>query len=442
MKKKLLAILLLCCSLFILMGCGGNPVIDYWNKFVDAVNNKDAEYISGCFGLSDDDKVKFMEEKADFYKSMPTLETKKIEIVADCNFSSTKYTNNYYQLAVEISVGGDVKEATVYMRQDNNGYLFCSDFDFVDGIEVGEGEEKEVVYGNLPDQLFSKSVYYKTGEYTYNFNPEKTEAYFVQLDKKVSSFEIPEEIDGVPVVGIQTYAFYQSNSILSFTISASKLKKVTLPETLKTIGDYAFHQCKKLTEITIPASVESIGVRCFAGCNKLNTVYFDVETSEVENGRTPQSEKTGSAFAITGGRNMLVGDIITLIADRPSVSWSAGSNASTVVSVDPDTGVIKAIGAGKATITAMDTATKEKATIDIEVKACPQGLSVNYDAFDRLSGLKAIYIKAINPNTIKIANGTQFSLNSKCKIYVPEESVEMYKQSSQWSSYANQIVGY
>ena len=45
MKKKLLAILLLCCSLFILMGCGGNPVIDYWNKFVDAVNNKDVKTI-------------------------------------------------------------------------------------------------------------------------------------------------------------------------------------------------------------------------------------------------------------------------------------------------------------------------------------------------------------------------------------------------------------
>ena len=442
MKKKLLAIFLLCFSLIMLVGCGKNPVVEYWNNFVNAVNNKDVEYISNCFGLNDDGKAQFMEEKADFYKSMPTLETKKLEIVADCNFSSTKYINNYYQLALEISVGGDVKEATVYMREDNSGYLFCSDFDFENGFEVGEEDNKVTVYGNLPDQLFSKSVYYKNGDYTYNFNPEGTEAYFVQLNKNLKSFDIPEEINGVPVVSIQTYAFYQSTDILSFTISTSKLRSVTLPSTLKSISDYAFHQCVKLTEIRIPASVESIGVRCFAGCKKLKTVYFDIETEEVENGRTPQTEKAGSAFAISEGRNMLVGDIITLIADRPSVSWSVGANTSTIVSVDPDTGVVKALGAGKATITAMDTSTKEKASIDIEVKACPQGLSVNYDAFDRLSGLKTIYISAINPNTIKIANGTQFSLSANCKIYVPEESVEMYKQSTQWSSYANQIVGY
>ena len=432
MKKKLLAILLIFVSLFILMGCGSDRVADYWNSFVNAINNKDIEYISNSFGLSERDKEKFVAENEEYYKSLPTIETKSITKITECNFSGAQYINNYYQFKVDATIGGESAELMIYLREDNKGFFFCPGFNFTNDEEP---------LGNTPDKIFLKSVYYQTDTYVYCFDPEKPVAYYVQSLKNEKDVVIPEQIEGVAVAGIQTYAFYKSFSILSFTISTSKLRSIVLPETLLSIGDYAFHQCKKLTEIRIPASVQTIGVGAFSGCSKLSKIYLDVETADVEGGYTPVSEKAGSAFAINGGRNMLVGDIITLTTDRPSVTWSVPSNASTILTIDPDTGVAKAIGNGKAVITAMDNATKEKATIEIDVKACPSNVSINYDAFDRLTSLKAIYINAINPNTIKIANGNQFSLSVNCKIYVPEESVEMYKASSQWSAYANQIVG-
>jgi len=47
---------------------------------------------------------------------------------------------------------------------------------------------------------------------------------------------------------------------------------ITLPEGLKTIGNYAFYQCFSLTEIVIPDSVTSIGENAFGSCRAATTV--------------------------------------------------------------------------------------------------------------------------------------------------------------------------
>lgn len=49
---------------------------------------------------------------------------------------------------------------------------------------------------------------------------------------------------------------------------------VLLPPSLKSIGDYAFYDCKKLENVVIPNKVTSIGQRAFGLCTKLNTVTF------------------------------------------------------------------------------------------------------------------------------------------------------------------------
>ena len=47
---------------------------------------------------------------------------------------------------------------------------------------------------------------------------------------------------------------------------------ITLPESVKTIGDYAFAQCYSLTTINIPDSVTSIGQYAFQSCDAVTTV--------------------------------------------------------------------------------------------------------------------------------------------------------------------------
>ena len=48
-----------------------------------------------------------------------------------------------------------------------------------------------------------------------------------------------------------------------------KLKDVTLPESLKTIGNIAFAGCRNLSEITIPESVTYLGGSVFSYCDNV-----------------------------------------------------------------------------------------------------------------------------------------------------------------------------
>lgn len=48
--------------------------------------------------------------------------------------------------------------------------------------------------------------------------------------------------------------------------------EVTIPSTVKVIGEKAFYECKKLTSVTIPNSVETINENAFALCSNLSSV--------------------------------------------------------------------------------------------------------------------------------------------------------------------------
>jgi hypothetical protein len=53
------------------------------------------------------------------------------------------------------------------------------------------------------------------------------------------------------------------------------LKKITIPNSVKTIEEYAFEFTKLLTKIVIPKSVTSMGRSVFEGCNALTTIYCE-----------------------------------------------------------------------------------------------------------------------------------------------------------------------
>ena len=46
----------------------------------------------------------------------------------------------------------------------------------------------------------------------------------------------------------------------------------TIPNTVTTLVDYAFYQCKSLTSVVIPSGITQIGIGCFSGCEQLKTV--------------------------------------------------------------------------------------------------------------------------------------------------------------------------
>ena len=95
---------------------------------------------------------------------------------------------------------------------------------------------------------------------------------------------IPETISGLPVTRIVSVGVSEENK---FEIDKSggfcscyTLSKVTLPDGMYEIGDYAFYGCKNLKEIVIPESVMRIGERAFAMCSSLTamTVPAGIDT--------------------------------------------------------------------------------------------------------------------------------------------------------------------
>ena len=80
----------------------------------------------------------------------------------------------------------------------------------------------------------------------------------------ISELEIPS------TVTLMGHAF-SVTSIESGAFSSSNLTSITIPASVKTIGEYTFYGCSGLQSITIPASVETIGNFAFIGCSNLTS---------------------------------------------------------------------------------------------------------------------------------------------------------------------------
>ncbi len=75
--------------------------------------------------------------------------------------------------------------------------------------------------------------------------------------KSLTSITIPDS-----VTGISKGAFFCCNSLTS----------ITIPDSVTSIGDYAFWNCSSVTSITIPDGVTSIGMDAFYNCRSLTSI--------------------------------------------------------------------------------------------------------------------------------------------------------------------------
>lgn len=61
----------------------------------------------------------------------------------------------------------------------------------------------------------------------------------------------------------------EGTTLKGLTDYGQRLGSIVLPDTITTIGEYAFEDCTNLTSITIPSSVTEIGKGAFQGCSGL-----------------------------------------------------------------------------------------------------------------------------------------------------------------------------
>ena len=87
--------------------------------------------------------------------------------------------------------------------------------------------------------------------------------------------EIPTELGGCTVTGLGEYSFSgylsaaQSHEPYQF---GRNIHSVTIPQSVTSIGDYAFSHCEKMDSLTIKDATTSIGFCAFDECYKLTTL--------------------------------------------------------------------------------------------------------------------------------------------------------------------------
>jgi len=70
-----------------------------------------------------------------------------------------------------------------------------------------------------------------------------------------------------------TLAGWSVTSINGFEF-CTNLTGITIPDSVSTIGDFAFADCTGLISVTIPGNVIGIGMGAFSGCTGVASVYF------------------------------------------------------------------------------------------------------------------------------------------------------------------------
>ena len=92
-------------------------------------------------------------------------------------------------------------------------------------------------------------------------------------NRMVETLIIPEVIDGKPVRGIGSGAFWR----------CTRLASLKLPSSLRSIGYAAFEDCIGLASLTIPLGVTNISSRAFRNCTKLKSVEIPSSVKNIGN---------------------------------------------------------------------------------------------------------------------------------------------------------------
>ena len=136
------------------------------------------------------------------------------------------------------------------------------------------------------------------------FNKKKTELILYPVGNSRNAYSIPNS-----VTSIGYYAFW----------GCTNLRNIKIPNNVESIGDYAFYNCTSLTSVTIPNSVTSIGNDAFYGCSSLTSVTIPNSVTSIGN---------NAFYGCSSLTSVTIPDSVT------SIGYSALSSCTSLTSIE------------------------------------------------------------------------------------------------------------
>ena len=268
-------------------------------------------------------------------------------------------------------------------------------------------------YGNQMYNQYSAILRYSSGEdernYIYRNSVRKIEigngvtsigTYAFNYCYPLASITIP---NGVTSIG--TYAFNNCRSLTSITIpngvtsigtyafnNCYSFASITIPNGVISIGQNAFNHCYPLASITIPNSVTSIGKNAFSSCYSFASITIPNSVTSIDN------YVFGNCYSLTS---------ITIPNGVTSIGQNAFYSCYSLASITIPNGVT---------------------SIGDSVFYCCYGV--------------AFYDFSNHTSVPTLANVNAFTgIAADCQIRVPASLVDEWKAATNWSTYADHIVG-
>jgi hypothetical protein len=234
-----------------------------------------------------------------------------------------------------------------------------------------------------------------------------------------------------------------------------KIVSLTLPDTLKTLGSYAFRNCTSLTSVNLPDSLETLEDAAFRDCTSLKAIDLpdglnikyaafygcsSLETIDLSGCLISGSSAFSHCSALVS---------VNLPASLTNIMDYTFSDCKSLESIIIPYGVTS-IGfeaffrcEALKTVSLPDTLTSLgnevfyvcKALVSIDL---PDSLTtIGYNNFRDAYSLELV----ISRNTTPPSAGHDFLSNtpSTLVIYVPDESVEEYQKANEWKNFADKI---